>query len=264
MVWKTAMNRFHRAALALSIALSVPGQALAAGVKPPFPHETIGVGNGCFVESVCFYDHFQDLFGPDPWVRVLQWGAKENDEVVTGHAVAVFELKGRLWAWDVNFGFLPLDVPLDFRDDVARVAAPVVAKYPGIVPMYPIYRYNGSLQRPEAHLPEVLATNEVAAFRDATLAGARLGAHRPVNVVQFSYVDGLGATQPSAATVFIFNGKVCVYFPERGTYPFILQNRSIFNLRQLQQAFRKVYPGAFALQSLNYPEPAPVSADAQN
>ncbi len=57
---------------------------------------------------------------------------------------------------------------------------------------------------------------------------------------------------------------MCVYFPERGTYPFILQNRSIFTLRQLQQAFRKVYPGAFALQSLNYPEPAPVSAARQN
>jgi hypothetical protein len=139
-----------------------------------------------------------------------------------------------------------------------------VAKYPGIVPQYPLYRYDAAPQKPEMNLPEVLATHEVAAFRDATLAGARLGAHRPVNVVQFSYVDGTGTTFQSAAAVFIFNGKVCIYFPERGTYPFILLHVTVFNLRQLQQAFRKVYPGAFDLKSLNYPEPAPVSAAGQN
>jgi hypothetical protein len=261
---KNPMHRFPRMALVILIALAVQSRAQADRVKPPFPHETLGVSNGCFVESVCFYDHYQEIFGMDPWVRVLQWGAKENDEVVAGHAVAVFELGGQLWEWDVNFGFLPLDVPLDFRDDIARVASPIVAKYPGIVPQYPIYKYDAAPQPPEEHLPEVLDTNEVAAFRDATRAGARLGLHRPVNVVQFSYVDGTGTTQQSAATAFIFNGKVCVYFPERGTYPFLLLYRSILNLRQLQQAFRKVYPGAFDLKSLNYAEPAPVSADAQN
>jgi hypothetical protein len=258
------MNRFLWMALAILIALSVQGRAQAVRVKPPFPHETLGLSNGCFVESVCFYDHYREIFGVDPWVRVLQWGAKENDETVAGHAVAVFELSGQLWAWDINFGFLPLDVPLESRDDVARVASPIVAKYPGIVPQYPLYRYDAAPQPPEAHLPEVLATHEVAAFRDATLAGTRLGAHRPVNVVQFSYVDGSGATLPSAATVFVFNGKVCVYFPERGTYPFILPHVTVLNLRQLQPAFRRVYPGAFDLKSLNYPQAAPVSADAQN
>jgi len=251
-------------ALAILTALSFQGRAQADRVKPPFPHETLGLGNGCFVESVCFYDHYQEIFGADPWVRVLQWGAKENDETASGHAVAVFELRGQLWAWDINFGFLPLDVPLDFRDDAARVASRIVTKYPGIVPQYPLYRYDAAPQQPEAHLPEVLATHEVAAFRDATLAGARLGAHRPVNVVQFSYVDGSGATLQSAAAVFIFNGKVCVYFPEHGTYPFTMLHVTIFNLRQLQQAIRRQYPGAFSLKSLNYPQAAPVSGAAQN
>jgi hypothetical protein len=258
------MRRLQRIALVISIALLLPGRAPAAGARPPFAYEPLGVGNGCFVESVCFYDHYQELFGPDPWVRVLQWGAKENDETVAGHAVAVFELNGQLWAWDINFGFLPLDVPLDSRGDVARVAAPIVAKYPGIVPQYPIYRYDISLQPPEANLPEVLATSEVAALRDATRAGARLGAHRPVNIVQFSYVDENGGTQPSAAAVFVFNGRVCVYFPGRGTYPFILQYLTILNLRQLQPAFRRVYPGASDLKSLNYTGPSLVSAAGQN
>lgn len=222
----------------------------AAGVKPPFVHEPLGVANGCFVESVCLYDQFQEIHGQEPWVRVLQWGAKEDEQVVAGHAVAVFELEGQLWAWDINFGFKPLEVPLGFREDIARVAAPIVARYPGIVPQYPLYRFD-SPQPAEVHPPEVLATHEVPAFRDATLAGARLAAHRPVNVVQFSYVEN-GELQQSAATVFIFNGRVCVYFPDRGTIPFILAYRSIINLRQLQDAFRKIYPGAFALKSLNY------------
>ncbi|HEV8073304.1 MAG TPA: hypothetical protein VGP21_04150 [Opitutaceae bacterium] len=258
------MNRFPRIALTILIALSVQGRVQAARVKPPFPHETLGVSNGCFVESVCFYDHYQEIFGADPWVRVLQWGAEENDVAVSGHAVAVFELRGQLWAWDINFGFLPLEVRLDSKDNITQVAAPLVAKYPGIVPQHLTYRYDAAPQQPETHLPEVLATHEVRAFRDATLAGARLGAHRPVNVMQFSYVDGSGDTLQSAATVFIFNGKVCIYFPEHGTFPFILPNLTIFNLRQLQWAIRQKYPGAYDLKSLNYPEPGHVSAGAQN
>jgi hypothetical protein len=88
----------------------------------PFPYETLGLANGCFIESVCFYDRFQETYGTDPWVRVLQWGAKEEDQSVSGHAVAVFELQGQLWAWDINFGFMPLDVPPDSKENLGRAA----------------------------------------------------------------------------------------------------------------------------------------------
>jgi hypothetical protein len=91
-----------------------------------------------------------------------------------------------------------------------------------------------------------------------------VGLHRPVNVLQFSYLDASGATQQSAATAFLFNGKVCIYFPDRGTVRFIMHPRSIVNLQELHQAFRWVYPSAFALKSLNYTGSAPVNADAQN
>jgi len=232
-------------------------------VKPPFAHETLGAGNDCVVESVFFYDHFKEVFGADPWVRVLQWGAKENDAVVSGHAVAVFELQGQLWSWDINYGFMPLDVPPESKENIAMVMAPIVARYPDIEPYFPMYGQDSS-QQPEAHLPEVLATNEVPAIREATLAGARLGAHRPVNVVQFSYGDGSGAKQQSAATAFIFNGQVCVYFPERGTYRFIFQNLTVLNMPQLRWAVHRVFPGASDLHSLNYPGSEPVSAAAQN
>jgi hypothetical protein len=240
---------------------ATPRQVTA--LKPPFAHETLGAGNDCVVESVYFYDHFKEVFGADPWVRVLQWGAKENDEVVSGHAVVVFELQGQLWAWDINFGFMPLDVPPESKENIALVMAPIVAKYPNIQPYFPMYRQDFS-QQPEEHLPEVLATNDVQAIREATLAGARLGAHRPVNVLQFSYPDGSGGKVQMAATVFIFNGQVCIYFPERGTYRFKFPNLTVLNMQQLLWAIYRVYPTASEIHSLNYPGSAPVSADAQN
>src|SRR5580658_750060 len=41
-----------------SVAPSRPVAARpAADVGRPFSYETLGVANGCFVESVCFYDH---------------------------------------------------------------------------------------------------------------------------------------------------------------------------------------------------------------
>jgi hypothetical protein len=223
----------------------------APAMKQPFAYETLGVANGCLIESVCFYDHVQELFGPETWVRVLQWGAKEDDETVAGHAVVVFELQGQLWAWDINFGFMPLDVPLEAKENIALVMAPIVAKYPDIVSYFPMYRQDFPQGR-ETHVPEVLATNDVPAIRDATLAGARMAAHRPVNVVQFSCTDGSGVKQQSAAVVFIFNGQMCVYFPERGTVRFITSHPSILNLQLLYLAFRRVYPGASELHSLNY------------
>jgi hypothetical protein len=232
-------------------------------LKPPFAHETLGAGNDCVVESVYFYDHFKEVCGADSWVRVLQWGAKENDEVVTGHAVAVFEWQGQLWAWDINFGFMPLDVPPESKENIALVMAPIVARYPNIQPYFPMYRQDFS-QQPEANLPEVLATNDVQAIREATLAGARLGAHRPVNVLQFSCPDSSGAMQQSAAVAFIFNGQVLIYFPEIGTYRFRFPYLTVLNMQQLQWAVHRVIPGASGLHSLNYTGSAPVSADGQN
>ncbi len=106
------------------------GGALLGAPERPAPrmtHEALNVANGCLVESISFYDQFREQFGDDAWVRVLQWGAKEADEVVAGHAVAVFLYRNRLWAWDVNFGYLPLEVPSDARENAARACRVVNA-----------------------------------------------------------------------------------------------------------------------------------------
>jgi hypothetical protein len=227
--------------------LGACASALTAAPAPPFRHQPLNVANGCLVESIYFYDRFRERFGADAWVRVLQWGAKEEDEVVAGHAVAVFVYQDRLWAWDINYGYLPLDLSPAHRADVDRVLALILRKYPGIEARYPIYRFDFP-QEPDADPPAARLLDEDAAVRDASVVAAKLAAHRPVNLVRFSYVKD-GVTRRGAAAVFLFHGRYCVYTPDQGTVPFLAQG-SVRNLRLIQQALRRIHPGAFAVQSL--------------
>lgn len=236
-----------RVACSLAVIGCLAAALRAAAPAPPFQPERLNVANDCLVESIWFYDQFRRHVGDDAWVRVLQWGAKERDEVVAGHAVAVFVYQGRLWAWDVNFGYLPLDLPPSQRNDVARVSALILAKYPGITPRYPLYRFDFP-QPPDPHPPAVRRLDENGDVRDASVVAARLAGRRPVNLVRFKYVDN-GRTRESAAAVFVFNGRYCVYVPDQGTVPFHVRG-SVRNLRLIQTLLRRFHPGAFALQSL--------------
>lgn len=225
------------------------GALLAAPSRPPpVPHESLNVANGCLVESIYFYDQFREHFGDDAWVRVLQWGAKEEEEVVAGHAVAVFLFQGRLWVWDVNFGYRPLTVPPDAREDVARVSPPILAKYPRITARFPLYRFDFS-QAPDAHPATARLLDENSGVRDASVVAAKLARHRPVNLVRYAYVEN-GVTRVSAAAVFVFHGRFFIYFPETGTVPFLVREKAIANLRLVQEAIRRVHPGAYGLESL--------------
>jgi hypothetical protein len=221
-----------------------------AAEKPPLQYVPMGVANGCFVESVVFYDTVHETFGADVWCRVLQWGAKEDEEIVAGHAVAVFEQRGRLWCWDLNRGFAALSVEPAQREEVEKVAAPVLAKYPRITAYFPLYRYDFA-QAPDPAPPDEsrAVTQTDLVFRDALLAGARLAKHRTVNVVQFSFVAD-GESRQSAATVFIFHGRLCIYFPERGTVPFRSRALAVQNLRLIQDAIRQQYRGAQSVKPL--------------
>ena len=105
--------------------------AVAAPVeKPPLQHAMLGVANGCFVETVAFLDRWNETQGAEAWSRLLQWGAREDEEVVMGHAVGFCESRGALWSWDSNFGWTKLQVGLEQRDNAAAVAAPVLKRYP--------------------------------------------------------------------------------------------------------------------------------------
>ncbi len=219
----------------------------AARPVAPFAHEPLNVADACLVESIYFYDRCRERLGDDVWVRVLQWGAKEDDEVVAGHAVAVFAYADQLWAWDVNFGFLRLGLPAALRDDMDQVARPILAKYPRITPRDPVYRFDFPQPAAAGSFPET-GPDEDVVVRDATIVANQLGRHRPVNLVEFAYLEN-GERRRGAAVVFLFHGRFCVYSPPRGTVPFHARG-SVQNLRLVQEALRRMFPGAFAVKAL--------------
>jgi hypothetical protein len=230
------------------LGLLLAGSAFAAQPAAPFRHAPLGVRDGCFVESVAFYDALRERQGSAAWCRILQWGAKDDEEVVAGHAVAVFTHQGKLWGWDVNFGFAPLPIDAGRRDQPEVVAPPLTARYPAINPRFPLYRHDFD-QLPDSTPPSEVGGSENPALREASRVAVRLAKHRPVNLVAYTHVRD-GQTLASAACVFLFHGRLCVYVPGYGTVPFRARALSVENLRQLQQALRTIHPGAANLQAL--------------
>ena len=207
----------------------------------------MGVANGCFVESVALLDRWAETAAPEAWARLLQWGAREDEEAVIGHAVAICEARGVLWCWDSNFGWARLPVDAAQRDNPSVVAAPVLRRYPKITARFPAYRFDFP-QSPSAAAPTAQLTVTNTAVRDASIVGAQLAKRRPVNVVRFSY-GAEEAKQESAAAVFVFHGRYCVYVPEMGTVPFRVRG-DVANLRLIQELLRRAFPGVTAVRKL--------------
>jgi hypothetical protein len=219
----------------------------APAEKIPLRHEMLGVANGCFVETVAFLDHWAEANGPDAWARLLQWGAREDEEVVMGHAVAICEFRGALWCWDGNFGWTRLAVDAAQRDAADTVALPVWRKYPKVSARFPLYRVDFA-QVASAVMPVAQLTNSNPAIRDASIVAAHLAKRRPVNAVRFSYGAG-EEKRESAAAVFVFHGRYCVYVPEMGSVPFRVRG-DVANLRLIQDLLRRAFPGVTGLQKL--------------
>jgi hypothetical protein len=220
---------------------------LRAADRPPLQHTNLGVSNGCFVETVVFLDHWKETAGTDAWARLLQWGAKEDEEVVMGHAVAICESKGALWSWDINFGWTKLAVDPAQKETADVVAKPVVAKYPRVTSRYPTFRFDFP-QNPSATPPVGQPANENFAIRDASIVGEKLARHRPVNVVRYSRLEN-GVAKESAVAVFLFHGRYCVYLPEIGTVPFRVRGGTE-NLRLVQELVRRGFPSASGFKKL--------------
>lgn len=232
--------------LALVLAVTA-ATAAAPPEKAPLAHAPLGVANGCFVETVMFLDRWRETFGGESWARLLQWGAREDEEVVAGHAVGVVEARGRLWCWDINFGWTQLPVDPGQRDKPEAVAPPILSRYPKVTARFPTFRFDFP-QNPSAAPPVSQPANPNASLRDASLVGEKLARHRPVNVVRFTH-PGDGGMAESAAVVFVFHGRFCVYVPEVGTVPFRTRG-SVENLRLVQELLRRIFPGAGGLKKL--------------
>jgi hypothetical protein len=229
------------------VALGAAPAAKRTDEKPPLMHAMLGVANGCFVESVAFLDRWSEAKGGEAWARLLQWGAREDEEVVMGHAVAVCEAGGALWCWDLNFGWSKLAVESARREEIAAVAAPVLARYPKVTARYPTYRTDFP-QQPAAVRPEARLTEPNTAVRDASIVGAALARVRPVSVVRFVHGPE-EAPKESAAAVFVYHGRYCVYAPEIGTVPFRVRG-DVGNLRLIQDLLRRAFPGARSVRKI--------------
>jgi hypothetical protein len=228
----------------LGLMFAIP---VAAAERPPLQHPMMGVANGCFVETVAFLDHWQESNGADSWARLLQWGAKEEDEVVMGHAVAICESRGALWCWDINFGWTKLDVRPDEKEKPDVVAPPVVGKYPRVTGRFPIYRFDFN-QNASSTPPVAQPANANKSIRDASIVAAQLAKKRPVNLVKFTWLEH-GESRESAAAVFMFHGRFCVYASEMGTVPFRRQGGTE-NLRLIQDLLRRAFPGVSSVTKM--------------
>ena len=218
-----------------------------AAERPPMAHAMMGVANGCFVESVAFLDTWQERLGGESWAKLLRWGAKEDDEVVAGHAVAVCEVRDKLWCYDINFGWAALAIDPGQRENVDAVAVPIVAKYTKITAQFPNYSSDFP-QSPSESRPAAQPANQNAAVRDATIAGEKLAHHRPVNVVGFTWGPEEDKHE-SAVAVFLFGGRYCVYSPEKGTIPFRARG-GIENLRLIRELLLRIFPGTSDMKKL--------------
>jgi hypothetical protein len=224
------------------------GVVAFAPLAKPFNYAPLGVRNSCLVESVRFYDAFHTPArgGPGGWVRILQWGNDAGNlrHITLGHAVAVCLVRDMLWMYDVNFGFVPLRTPVEKRDDPSEISAEILAKYRLTKTAYLIYHQN--MMSLPVQLPQkftYLTGN--ADVREATKVASEIGRHRKTRVAGFVYHDKqTGRTQLSAAALFEFSGRLCVYFPSQGTLTTELHADSLEDVRKVAALILQAYPGA--------------------
>lgn len=225
--------------------------AAAVAISPmanPFNYAPLGARNSCMVESVRFYDAFRasNPGGTGGWALVLQWGNSAGNlrQVALGHAVAVCLVQDTLWMYDVNFGFVPLRTPAAKRDDLPAIQSEILAKFRQTKPGYVIHHQN--LMPVPARLPQKFTyVTGNADVREATKVASEIGRHRVTRVAGFVYHDSNARrTQASAAALFEFNRKLCVYFPSQGTLTTELHDDSLENVRKLAAIIQQVYPGA--------------------
>ncbi|PTY05406.1 hypothetical protein DB347_13570 [Opitutaceae bacterium EW11] len=234
---------------ALSACVSPPPPASSGrpkAVKPPFSYEALGVRNSCFVESVHFYDRYlqKEKGAPGPvWTRILQWGNQEGDfKISSGHAVTVFARGSDLFYYDINFGVLPLTIPVDRRGDITEVGPAVFAQYPKFRPIFARYRDDFPQQAPKKPV-DFLFYHPNGDVRDATRVANELGRFRPVRVIEFEMTEN-GRVRTSAAAVFVFGARVCLYFPTHGTHVSRPHDGSVDDLRYIGAVVRRLFPTA--------------------
>ena len=223
-------------------------------VSAPRSYRPLEVRNSCFVESIHFCDFYEarQLGGTGGWARILQWGDRQKDySIKGGHAVAVYQLKNRLWVYDVNNGFLSLAAPVERKLDLTEVSPQIVKRYPDMKPA--LMRYVEPLrQSPEKKGPDYTKGATTQDLDETLKVAVELGRFRPVRVVEF-IAPGDSYLRPYAATVFQYGDKLCLYSPQSGTRGILAPLGGADDLNVVQALVRSVYPDA---QSIKWFQPA--------
>jgi len=204
---------------AVLLVAAVVAHAAEPGTRgTPFKFRALGVGNPCFVDSVRFADTYLGgrKAGGSRWVRVLRWGTLDDDYAMgPGHAVAIFQWRGGLFLFDINNGVRKLTVPPARREDLHEVTAAVLSLYPQVKQTGAML-LDDSWSRRRPGLRGALAGPATPGFRAAERVAKALAKCREVRVLRFSYLEK-GKRRESAAAVFPFDRRLCLYVPERGT-----------------------------------------------
>lgn len=190
--------------------LFLPLIAMAALPAPNLPSKILDyrparLPNGCMVEAVVFADFFMagEFDGPKSWAQGVfitgRVAGKKFD-----HAVALFQFKGRIFLWDIEWGVLPLDLDqAQQRGSLTQIAEST---------------YNAWLARAEKLAARgnpptpLLATPRAPGVSELDAAAERLGRTRPTLRVNFQDVQG-----DQAALAFVVGERVFLYRPEIGT-----------------------------------------------
>jgi len=122
------------------------------------------------------------------------------------------------------------------------VGPKIFVHYPQFKPVFARYR-DDSVHPAPPKPPEFLFYHANRDVRDATRVASELGRFRRVSVVDFSFIEK-GTKQASAATVFVFDSRLCVYFPRNGTHVSNLLLPSVDNLKLTSMIIQRIYPGA--------------------
>ena len=219
----------------------------------PFMFKETGADNGCFIESVRFHDeYFDNRRTRDGWMRVLNWGIKEDFTVTPGHAVAVFEWRGKLSIYDINGGVIPLAVDPALKADLTEVGPPNFRRYPqfeiaGARYLIDIHRR----QQPRLILPRDFP--KAPKYHPLLRAAKSLARHRPVQVHRFAYTAG-GREVESAAIVFMFDGYLCVYLAEKGTVVNTGLMARIDNARLVRERLERSLGEGSSVRMIGVPE----------
>lgn len=226
----------------------IPVAAPPPKAKAPFYYEPLGVHNACLVESIHFYDLYRQKMGKGGWVRVLQWGHQDGDSrISSGHAVVIYGVDGKLFGYDINYGFWALAVPFEKREDLTEIAPAVERHYPQFKTVFERYREDWVHYEP-GKPPEFLFYHRNADIRDATRVASELGRFRNVSILEFDYVEN-GKKQTTAAVAFAFDGRLCVYIPRQGTH---VTNLPLYDVRRaigIEALIRRAYPGTGEIRS---------------